>query len=259
MEIVHLDIDTEVFGGNVLQIHGFAPSDDFAAFERTYTEKYHPVYVVCRIRGEDLAAVHFLEGQGFRYVDFAMELLTMIRQKDVSRYPEYRCAEVLDDDLEQVLEIAGSTFTHDRVTRDPVLGKALSGERYRRLVLQSRARANEHVLGLYDRATNHVVAFTVFKDEGNGRACGLLSGVRSEYRRTGLGLINEYFWFNELARRGFREASGCIAGANYPIVNMEVRVVGHRFVQSWVVLRKVYGAGFRSDSGSAGPTTPPTH
>jgi hypothetical protein len=68
----------------------------------------------------------------------------------------------------------------------------------------------------------------------------LIGGVKNQYKSSGLGAINDYFGLNELKRKGAKWFYTHVSGANYPILNLEVKGLGFRVVQSFVTLRKVY-------------------
>jgi len=245
MEVSKNDVDSAVLGRPVLEIGEFDGSRDFAAFEEEYVNRENPIYVVCKIPAERLADVHALEDRGFRFVEFQMRLRGALRKTyDTSGY-DYTYSEVTGArDLEAVLDVASSIFEHDRVSRDPFFqrwtGRNISGERYRRYVLKSFEADNECVYKLVDNATRDVVGFSTHRIPTPESALLLVGGVRNSERAGGVGAINDYFALNELKRKGVKWFHTHVSGANYPIVNLEVRGIGFRVVQSSVVLRKVY-------------------
>ena len=245
MKVVVDEVDSEVLGGCVLHLVDFDPTVDFASFEAEYIDRLHPIYVACKIPVEDLEPVHALEGQGFQFVESQMRFRgTVSRTFDVSAH-DYRYELVTSaDDLAAVLEIAGSTFEHDRISRDPFFKRtnraSLSGERYRRYVLKSFQSSDECLYKLVANPTGEIVGFASHRITGPDTALLLISGVKTEYKSVGLGALLDQFAWNELKRKGIKSFYGHTSNANYPIINLVMRGMGFRLVQSFVVLRKVY-------------------
>jgi hypothetical protein len=245
MEVHPNEIDSEVLGRSVLDLGEFDPACDFSEFEREYCNRHRPVYVSCKIAAEDIEHVHLLEDRGFRFVEFQVRVYCALSKSyDVSRYG-YRYELVEGGaDLSAVLEIASSIFEHDRFSRDPFFraweGRNISGERYRRYVMKSFEAADECVYKLVKEVTSEIVGFGTHRITGPESALLLLGGIKHEYNGAGLGAINDYFGWNELKRKGVKWLYGHASGANYPILNLNVKGMGFRIVQCFVVLRKTY-------------------
>jgi hypothetical protein len=233
------EIDSLIVGANVLTIKDFAIDQDFEKFETEYQQKYLPHYVVCKVVATDLASIHRLESCGFNFVEFQISLTARVKLYDVSAFP-YQFAEVTtEEDLKSVLDIAGSTFTHDRFYMDPVMGKDISSKRNCKYVQKSFDAEDEFVHKL-SLPNGEVAAFVTHRIVNDREAVLLLGGVKSEYKGSGLGALNDQFVINELHRKGIKQLSGNFSGINYPVMNMEIGGLGFRVVSSWVVMRKVY-------------------
>jgi len=245
MEAQRNDIDSEILGGNVLEIVDFDPARDFSAFEREYCDRQQPLYVSCRIPSEQIGHIHLLEEQGFRFVEYQVRVYCALNKTwDVSGYGYSYLPVEGGADLEAVLEIASSIFEHGRFARDPFFlkweGRNICGERYRRYVLKSFEAADESVWKLVNQATGEIVGFATDRITGPESALLLLAGIKQQYNGAGLGAINDYFHWNELKRKGVKWLYGHASGDNYPILNLNVRGMGFRFVQCFVILRKIY-------------------
>jgi hypothetical protein len=243
MKVERIDIDSQVVGGTVLAIHDFDANGDLHVFERAYVTEHHPFYVTCKVPLEQIAAIHALENAGFNLVECQIKSSVKLRRpQDVSAF-DYEFLEVTHkEDLRAVLDIAGSTFVHDRFCMDPALGKPISAERYRKYVLKSFHAPNEAVYRLIDRSTGRVVAFKTHKYVSSTEVLFLLGGVHADLKNVGVGLISEYFEFNELIRKGIKTGITHVSAANYPIVNLEIGKMGFRVVTTFAILRKTYSA-----------------
>jgi hypothetical protein len=241
--VERLGIDSVVLGGNVLSIQDFDPAADFAAFESGYVGKYGPVYVSCRLPMESLTGIHALEAAGFRLIETQIRSSMKLRKQfDVSGFPYHFESVSSETELAPVLDIAASTFTHDRFFVDPYLGPAASGARYRGYVTKSFQSLDEAVYRLVDSASGITVAFKTHRYLANGEVLLLLGGVHPNYKTLGLGLLNEYFELNELLGRGIRRVTTHISAANYPVFNLEIRGLGFRVDGTFAVFRKLYGS-----------------
>jgi len=245
MEVKKNEIDSEVLGRPVLDIAEFDKGCNFSAFEEEYLRRERPIYVTCKVPAEQIVDVHALEDHGFRFVEFQMRLRGTLRKSyDTSGY-EFTYSRVTDTrDLEAVLELASSIFEHDRISRDPFFdqwkGSNLSGERYRRYVLKSFEANDECVYKLAENATGEVVGFSTHRILTPESALLLMGGVRNQEKTSGVGVINDYFALNELKRKGVKWFHTHVSASNYPIINLEVKGIGFRVVQGFVVLRKAY-------------------
>jgi hypothetical protein len=237
------EMDSEALGRTVLDIKEFSREEDFAGFEARYRKEQDPFYCVCKLPIEDLEGIHRIEEAGFRFLELQIRLTARTRERDTSAFP-YLFSRVEDEaDLEEVLRIAGSTFTEDRFSVDPALGRLdprFSGKRYRLYIEKSFRSADERVYKLVGKATGRIVGFNTHKYLGGGEALMFNGGVLPELKTTGLGAICDYFLINELRRNGIRRFITQVSARNYPIMNLEIAGLGFKVDRSYVVLRKAY-------------------
>ena len=241
MGVERMDIDSLVFGREVLDIHDFDPAADFAAFERAYREQYNPGYVCAKVPMDRTSEIHALEEAGFRLSECQLRIGINLRKPyDTAAFP-YDFEQVTrEEDLAEVVEIAGETFVYNRFYLDPCLDPTISGRRNREFVWQSFRSPEEAVYRLVERQGRRTVAFRTHRHSNSGEALLLLGGVHPAYKNLGLGLVNDYFYFNELIRMGVSHATTRISAANCPILNLEVVGLGFRVLDTWAVLRKLY-------------------
>lgn len=244
MKAEPIGIDSRVLGGNVLAIIDFDPEIDFAGFEQRYVEEFSPFYVSCKIPLERISEIQILERQGFSLIECQIRASVKLRKlHDVSRFPYDFEPVTREEDLNSVLDIAGTTFEHDRFSTDPRLAPGVSGTRYREYVRNSFQSANEAVFRLVDRATGRVVAFKTHRYVSEREVLFLLGGVHPDYKNLGVGLINEYCEFNMLMQKGIRLGITHISASNYPIFNLEIGNLGFRVLTTFAVMRKIYRMG----------------
>lgn len=242
MKVERITIDSRVLGRDVLAIQDLDPRVQFPAFEAAYLREFAPAYVYCKVPIEDLYAVQYLEDQGFRLVECQLRCAVKLQRPfPVAAFRGYAFEPVTcEEDLAEVLDIAAATFVHDRWRVDAGLAPELAGERYRQYVRNSFQDPRESVYRLRDRESGRVLGFKTHRDVAPKEVLFLLGGVHPDFKNQGLGLINEYFEFNELMARGFRKGITHISAANYPVFNLEVGGLGFRVLTTFAVLRKLY-------------------
>ncbi len=243
MNAIRIPIDSAVLGGNVVAIDEVSRNEDFAAFERRVIETFHPVYASCKLPIDQLDDIHLLEKNGFELIECQIRSAIDLRLPLEMRRSPYRFERVTTrSELDSVLEIAATTFVHDRFSVDPKIERGISGERYRRYVEQSFASKDEDVYRLFDPASGATVAFKTHRRLPNGEALLLLGGVQPQLQRLGLGVFNTYCELNQLRNLGVRRAITHISAGNYHVFNVEIGKVGFRVLTTYAVLRKVYSA-----------------
>jgi hypothetical protein len=236
-----IEIDSAVAGYKILAIHDFDGTSDFTEFERNYMAAYAPGYVSCKVPVENVADVHALENAGFRMVECQIRAAIKLRKPyNTSPFP-YRFEQVSrEEDLNDVLEIAGATFLRDRFSNDPAITFGTSAKRYQAYVIKSFRSLGEAVFRLMDPVSGKTVAFKTHKYVGNAEVLFLLGGVHPDLKDLGLGPVNDYYEFNELIRKGIKRGITHISAANYPIFNLEIGGLGFRVVTTFAVMRKIY-------------------
>lgn len=242
MQITKHEIDSQVLGRAVLELSG--PYDaDFARIERDYVQAHQPLYVVYKAPIEDIATIHHLEDQGFRFVEAQLRLTFRLRRQfDTGKMPYVFERVTTEDQLREVLEIAANTFTDDRFLVDPELRDAehVSSARYQAYVRQSFVRPDERVYRLVNPATGRTVAFKTHRIVSPEEALMLLGGVHADYKSAGMAPINAYHEFNELMRNGVKRFTTHVSARNYAVMNLEISGFQYRIQKTFIVLRKIY-------------------
>lgn len=241
MNVKQIIIDTEVMGRSVLALRDISPDDNIASEEILYLAAYNPGYVYCQVPVENLLVIHNLEACGFRLIEVQIKSVVNFQQDhDVSRYPYEYQKVTTKEALNDVLNIAGETVVHDRLTVDPDMPVGISGERYRRYVQKSYDDVNEEVWRLYDPSSKTTLAFRTHRKVCPGEVLLLLGGVHPDFKNLGLGVVSSYFCFNQMRRDGIKKAMTHISAINYPIMNLEIGFLGFRALNTFAVMRKIY-------------------
>lgn len=241
MNVEYLEVDSSVLGASVLSIEDFDPTVDFTAFENEYIERFRPIYVSCRIPLDRVTDTHVLERHQFNLIECQIRSAVTLRKPYPVKAFRYRFEQVTTEEhLQDVLEIAGKTFIHDRFTIDQSLGRDASGKRYQRYVRKSFDSPDEAVYRLIAEEDGRVVAFKTHRYLNEQEVRLLLGGVHPELKNLGLGPINGFFELNELIRKGYKKAITNISVANHPVMNLELGKLGFRAFAAFAVFRRIY-------------------
>jgi hypothetical protein len=236
-----VEIDSRVMKGSVLSIQDFDPQVDFEVFERSYIAEFNPIYVSCKVPMERVNETHILEDTGFRLIESQIRLTIKLRRPfDVSAFPFDFEQVTREEDLDAVLDIAGTTFTNDRFSIDRSIDRCVSGARFREYTRQSFYVPNEAVYRMVDRDSGLTVAFKTHRYNSDTEVLFLLAGVHPDFKNLGLGLINEHFELNELIRKGIKRGITHISAVNYPVLNYALGNLGFKSLTTFAVFRKVY-------------------
>lgn len=241
MHVFLNDIDSRVFGQNVLSIEQFSLEDNFASFECAYQQMYNPLYVSCKVPLENISDIHNLENHGFQLIECQIRSQIKLRQHyDTSAFP-YLFEEVTSEEqLPEVMEIARTTFVHDRLSIDPAIPSHISGERYQQYILKSFTATDEAIYRLIEKETGKTLAFKTHKYLDANNVQFLLGGVYPAYKKLGIGVVNAYFELNLLRNKGIRRGITHISAINYPVMNIEVSHLGFQVIGTFAVMRKIY-------------------
>jgi hypothetical protein len=241
MKVEKIEVDSEVFGHNVLLLKDVEPGDNVAEAEAQYLAEFCPVYVSCRLPMEDLGTIHRLEQHGFHLIECQIKAAIHFRQDfDVGRFPYVYERVATREALDSVLTIAERTVVHDRFSVDAAVPRGISGERYRRYVQKSFARPDEAVWRLYDPAGMTTLAFRTHRRTAPREVLLLLGGVHPDLKALGLGVISSHFCFRQMRQDGIRKAITHISASNYPVFNLEIGHLGFRALGTFAVMRKIY-------------------
>jgi len=242
MQITKHEIDSQVLGRAILELSG--PYDgELARLEDDYVRTHHPLYVVYKAPIEDVASIQQLEDHGFRFVETQLRLTFRLRNHfDTGKAPYVFERVTTEDQLRDVLDIAGNTFTDDRFLVDPELqgARKVSSARYQAYVRQSFLRPDERVYRLVNPTTGRTVAFKTHRIVDPEQALMLLGGVHADYKNAGIAPINAYHEFNELMRNGVKRFTTHVSARNYGVMNLEIGGFQYRIKQTFIVLRKIY-------------------
>lgn len=239
-QLTRSEIDSEVFGFDVYSLDERSDQNTFSEAMSSLEAQTSKIYVSFRTAIENLAQIHLAEKFGFEFVETQLQTILRLRHEfDTSRFPyDYICIDS-EQKLQEALFIAKSTIEHDRFSRDPLIGKELSGERYERYLRNSFDRQDDEIWCVQSKDTGRLLTFRSHRIVNDSEVSLLIGGVHPDFKNLGLGVVSSHFCFNQLRMSGFKRAGTHISSANIPILNLEIGHFNFQVNQTFVILRKL--------------------
>ena len=78
MNISLEQIDSIAFGQNVLKLSDVDENINYSEFEKDYINRYNPRYIYTKISTDDISKIHYLESNGFEFIECQLELFKRI-------------------------------------------------------------------------------------------------------------------------------------------------------------------------------------
>ena len=245
MHVLKEEIDSLIFGKNVLKLDEIDLSVDFQKFEKDYKEEYDPKYVYTKLPVTDIDKIHFLENNGFEFIECQLQLFkrlthlydTSIYEKDMLLKLEEVDSE---NDLEEIQQISDITFDVDRIYIDSKLDKELAKKRYHLYIRNSLLEKNQRLDKLVDINNDRIIGFHTLMYKNNDAVLVLLGAVSPDYQKTGANNVLDRYLYNELFRLGRKNITTHISARNIKVLNYVQKILEFKIRQTFIVLRKIY-------------------
>lgn len=177
MQIVYNEIDSNIFGNVFADIKDFDSDIDFSRFETEYLASMKPFYCLVKLPCSNISAAHILEKYGFRFIEFQLKYKNIPENyEDELETLGYAYSEVVSlPDLNEVINIATTTFDNDRIRIDSDLTKMynfdIASIRYASYIKRSYALDNQKVYKIYQKKCGTTIGFFSYLNGGGQRQC----------------------------------------------------------------------------------------
>lgn len=242
MRAIKEEIDSIAFKAGVLKLEDIDVTTCFEEFEKKYIKEYSPKYVYSRVNIENISQIHYLENHGFNFIETQFRMTKRLSGLyDMSAFNnEFRLEKVEDkNNLEQIYALSDEIMKVDRMLIDEVLDSKMAQERYHLFIKKSLESKNENLFKTIHVPTGQTIGFHTNMVIGKD-ILFFIGGIIPEFHNSGACFAHEYLIFNYLYENGFKNITTHISAANYKIINFEMRTVGFKPKQTYVILRKVY-------------------
>jgi ribosomal protein S18 acetylase RimI-like enzyme len=201
-----------------------AAGEEFQVF-RSWCGSRDVRLVSSRLPHDDLAAIGFLESQGFRFI----ELNYHPKSNGLAAYRADDAVSIVStgvDERDELIALAGKMFDYGRLHADPMVGARLGNLRYAAWLRNAFVAPHQDVLAFV--VEGRKVGFVVVESPSPVARFWSLIGISSEHRGRGLG---RRIWRSLLAyhhAEGVEEVSTSISSLNTPVLNLYASL-GFRF------------------------------
>jgi len=235
--------DSKVFDRNVFEIEyekGFSFEDLVKIDNECKNQNANLSFI--KVDSLDIKTVHNLEKLGFNYIEFQFKIeVGLVKTYELAHYKNFYIKGVRKEDrldIKNICKIAETTFTKDRYSIDPKIGKGLSGKRYKNWVLSS---LDDDLYELYKycfKSNDKIAAFLLVKNEGDKIYLALI-GTDSELKGSGIVLSFLIEYLNTCYSKENKNIYTFISAINKDIFNI-YNLLGFKIIEQSIVLRKVY-------------------
>lgn len=233
-----VDLDSEIFGRPTFMLSELSTAADFEMALEHIAKVEEESYTVCKIPIENMVLIHLAQERGFVFLETQFRTVVTLKHAPLGIHDRYSYIRVeQESQLSEVLAMASESVVHDRVSRDPLLGPTLSGERYRRLLIRSFEADDEEIWAVVSSSSNDLLTFRSHRKLNRSEVLLLNGGVHPRHKGSGLGVISSHFCFAQLQADGHRRAISHISTTNVPIVNLEIGYCKFRVTDAFAVLR----------------------
>lgn len=203
-------------------------------------------YVVVKVPAGDNSMVHYLEGQGYRYLENQFNIRFCSSEADNlnggwgRRFSDHQCMEVRDNgDIERITSrIRKGLFEKDRFSTDPLIAPGIPDKRIAGWVEDIYAGGKGSIYSLFYRGDE--VGFFILSDRSNNIYVEM-AGIYREHRGTGLPFLLLCNILSISAARGCHTVTASVSSNNLATLNTFTRFIRFRIDSGMVVLRKYFG------------------
>jgi hypothetical protein len=192
----------------------------------------------------DLASIHCLEENGFRFIEFRIFKSLAVEEQRYSAHAFHPFAVELlsaEEFLEPAMKILHSWSSDDRFSEDPLINPELAKKRLECYVKRSfHGFPQEFVFGLVNTNSGKLLAFQTGRFEGTSAAHYFYSFVKIGSDPVKMGAMLEAGLLQQLASRNISRIHSVSSGANIGELNASVNHFAYQIDRAAVLLRKVF-------------------
>lgn len=187
-----------------------------------------------RLAADDITGIQSAENAGFYFIESSIIPFLKLRNWNRENYKRFICPmePVGENEINEVEEIAKSTFRGLRFNLDPHVGDARADARYLKWL------RNAYDNGESIQAIKHhdrIAGFSLVRFEENHKAVFRLAGMRTDLKNAGLGMMLYASTTAFCDDRGVKHIDGGISMANCPVLNV-MAGLGYSFKDPTVVM-----------------------
>lgn len=245
MEIMKLDIESEILGRAVVQLNGFKSTEAFLASEPGIISEHHPFYMQCQVDAADLEQIHAMEEAGFRFVEFRLK-----KQLDINAfhsvnelaYFPYVIKSIRDEEnYLKAKEILQQSQQDDRFSRDPLIRADISMKRLQWYLKKSyENRENEFIWGLFNKNSGELLGFKTIELNAKKQVIFQQTAMKQDLDIQKFTFMLDALVISHYVDQGISYFSSVTSGFNLMEVDLHVSDLKYKNNSASVILRKIY-------------------
>lgn len=186
-----------------------------------------------RLHADDIVSIQQAEAAGFYFIESSIIPFLKTRYWERDRYKRFICPlSPVEGNIDEVEEIAMSTFRGLRFNLDPHVGDERADARYLKW-LRNAYENGEDIRILKHR--DSIAGFSLLRFEDESKAVFRLAGMRPDLKNAGLGMMLYASTTAYCQDQGIKHIDGGISMANTPVLNV-MSNLGYAFKDPTVVL-----------------------
>jgi RimJ/RimL family protein N-acetyltransferase len=212
---------------NDIGLNGPSADTDMRLFEEA-RDRAGVGLISCRLGHDQLNASMFLENHGFRFIEMIYRPELELAPGRLSDLPEpsLSVVQATEEDLPQLIDMAGTAFCNERFNVDPRLGPEMGNRRYQNWIRSSFMHPSQQLYALKD--DNSIVSFFVTEMQNDGVCYWHLNAVSPEQQGQGYGLRSWLTMLHQAEDAGAMRVRTSIVARNHRVLNLYARL-GFRF------------------------------
>jgi hypothetical protein len=243
MKIDILNLESELFGRNVLRIDEVNSAQEIVDQENDVIKKYDPGYIYLLIDSTVLSAINELEMNGFHFSEFRIfsELDTSGSEiNEKAFYPYYVQTIGEDHWFQACLQMMGNKKNDDRFSNDPLIEASFSRLRNQHNLKRTYdAYPDEFFLGFFNANRSQILGFRSGSQISKHEFYYYQSGLDKKYNNEHYAEMLESLAINYLKQNGIQIIHAVTTGFNIIELNRFINL-GFKVKSSKVILRKLY-------------------
>jgi hypothetical protein len=240
-----LDVETQLFKHNIIQLDDETVAKDYARCEEKMIAENSPYYVQLQLDANDLKGIHAFESLGFHFIEFRIfRHQQLVDQAISSRYFFPFGCELLGDDnatRKAIFEITAHHGSHDRFTRDPLISNELAKKRLELYISKSlESYPKQFVYGLVNQQSGELIGIRngILTDPGIVKY--FYTFMKKGYNDPKYTAMLETCVQEALSKRKINRVEAISSGSNVQEMNDTTHLQGFIVDRTTVLLRKIF-------------------
>lgn len=212
--------------------------------EHISSNKYNEAYLVIKLPAPNVAALHYLEDNGFHFMEAQFHMKKSLQNYITPKFKSCQKNTLEQREIEKKAEkwkdiialMTNDMFHTDRIYLDPKIKKGVSCKRYQNWIMDLVHDSESHLYVYYHK--DAAIGFGVVKINYEKKVVDvLLEGIFEKYQQKGFGYQMYDCALKSYQNLGLENLETARSSNNVPILNLD-HAFGYKIEKAEYVLRK---------------------